>query len=269
MAGARPRVVPDRARQRIAVRTGSPGPTDGSGASPQNRPSCAAGSGSPAPTGAASGSVRSVVDLGDRLVRLRLLGRPERHQVGDPVEVGPERLERRRRVQRGRRVIQRVQAHRARPDHPHLLVAVQPRDPGAVGAQELRREVPERADDRRLDQVHLAAQVVLTGLDLVRVRVAVVRGPAFEDIAYPHLLALEPDLREQLVEQLARLADERKPHPVLVGAGRLADEHQIGIRVAGAEDDRGARLMQGAAHTAACFLVDGPQQLASLESASH
>ncbi len=47
-----------------------------------------------------------------------------------------------------------------------------------------------------------------------------------------------PDLAEQLVEQLAGLADERLALLVLVEAGRLADEHQVGVGVAGAEHDR-------------------------------
>ena len=51
-----------------------------------------------------------------------------------------------------------------------------------------------------------------------------------------------PISREQLVEQSAGLADERQALLVLVGARRLADEHQVGVGVAGAEDDRRARL---------------------------
>ena len=78
-----------------------------------------------------------------------------------------------------------------------------------------------------------------------------------------------PDLAEQLVEQLPRLPDERQPHPVLVGAGRLADEHQVGVGVAGAEHDRRARLVQRAADAFARLLVDGLQQLAALGGAPH
>ena len=49
--------------------------------------------------------------------------------------------------------------------------------------------------------------------------------------------ARQPDLAEQLVEQLARLADERDALLVLVRPGRLADEHQVGVRVARPEDN--------------------------------
>ena len=54
-------------------------------------------------------------------------------------------------------------------------------------------------------------------------------------------LARQADLAEQLVEQLAGLADERQALLVLVAPGRLADEHQVGVGVAGAEDDGRAR----------------------------
>ena len=47
---------------------------------------------------------------------------------------------------------------------------------------------------------------------------------------------------EELVEELPRLADERVALLVLVEAGRLADEHQLGLRVPDAEDDLGAAL---------------------------
>ena len=43
------------------------------------------------------------------------------------------------------------------------------------------------------------------------------------------------------LEQPPGLADERQALLVLVRAGRLADEHQVGVGVARAEDDRGAR----------------------------
>jgi hypothetical protein len=49
--------------------------------------------------------------------------------------------------------------------------------------------------------------------------------------------ALEADPCQQLVEQLARLADERLALLVLVEARRFAHEHQVGIRIADAEDD--------------------------------
>ena len=49
---------------------------------------------------------------------------------------------------------------------------------------------------------------------------------------------------EQLVEQLPGLADEREALLVLVEAGRLADEHQLGVGVPDAEDDLRAALRE-------------------------
>ncbi len=46
------------------------------------------------------------------------------------------------------RVVDRVQAHGARAEHDHLGLAVQARDPRRVAAQQLGREVAERADHR-------------------------------------------------------------------------------------------------------------------------
>ena len=75
-------------------------------------------------------------------------GGPSASRSGIRWKSAPQRLERRRRVQRRRRVVQRVQPHRARPDDPHLLAAVQPRDPGAVGPQQLGREVARACRSR-------------------------------------------------------------------------------------------------------------------------
>src|SRR5207253_10114084 len=55
------------------------------------------------------------------------------------------------------------------------------------------------------------------------------------------------DLSEQLLEQLAGLTDEGQTLLVLVEARRLADEHQVGMRIAGAEHDLRAALRQTAA----------------------
>ena len=62
-------------------------------------------------------------------------------------------------------------------------------------------------------------------------------GRHFRTFATKTSLRVEADAREQLVEQLPGLADERHALLVLVEAGRLADEHQVGLRVARAEDD--------------------------------
>jgi len=146
---------------------------------------------------------------------------------------------------------------------------VQPRDPGGVAAQQLRGEVAQRADHDRLDQVHLPEQVVLARGDLVRVRVAVARRAAFEHVGHKHIFPVHCELTEQRVEQLPRLSDERETHPVLVGPRRLADEHQVGVRVPGTEHDRRAGLVERARDALTRLLVDGLQQLAPVCGAPH
>ena len=172
--GARPR--PARARARLgcvglgAPRLGAPGHRARGGSS---SPSPARPPPRPAPAAAAASIASS---------------------SGMPREVGPQHLDVRGRVERRRRVKDRVQPHRAAPDRAHLVAAVQPRDPGRVAAQQLRREVPERADDARLDELDLAQEVGLAGLDLGRVRVAVAGRPAFQDVRTQHVRARQPDL---------------------------------------------------------------------------
>ena len=147
-------------------------------------------------------------------------------------------------------MVERVEQHAAAAERDLLLGAVHARDPGRLAREQLGREVAERRHDLRLDQLDLAEEVALAGLDLVRSRVAVARRPALEHVGDVDVTALEPDPGEQLVEQLAGLADERVALLVLVEAGRLADEHQVGLRVADAEDDLRAALREAAARAA-------------------
>src|SRR4051794_23442387 len=97
---------------------------------------------------------------------------------------------------------QRVQPYGAAAEHALLGAAVQPPDPGRrVAAQELGREVAERADDARLHEVELRPQVLLAMLDLRGQRVAVARRPALEDVRDEDVGTRQPDLPEQALEQ--------------------------------------------------------------------
>ena len=127
---------------------------------------------------------------------------------------------------------------------------VHARDPGRLAGEELRREVAERGNKRRLDQLDLPEEVRLAGLDLLGLRVAVAGRAALEHVRDVDVRARETDPVQQLLEQLAGLADERHTLLVLVEAGRLADEHQLGVRVAGAEDDLRPRRRERAARAA-------------------
>src|SRR5581483_11696927 len=185
-------------------------------------------------------------------LRLRRRERPEAsaEQLGQLREVGLEHLQHRRRVERGGRVVERVELDRAPADRRLLLLPVHLRDAERPAGEKLRREVAERRDDDGLDQLDLAEEMALAGLDLVRLRVAVARRAALEDVRDVDVCACEADLCEQLLEQLAGLADERQALLVLVETGRLADEHQVGVRIAGAEDDLRPPLCEAAAGAA-------------------
>ncbi len=69
------------------------------------------------------------------------------------------------------------------------------------------------------------------------------RRAALHDIGDVHLLALEAHGSDHVVEQLAGASDEGQTLRVFVGARALADKHQLGVGVAGAEDDLLAALL--------------------------
>src|SRR5262249_46900829 len=75
-----------------------------------------------------------------------------------------------------------------------------------------------------------------------------------------HVLTGHADPLEELAEELPGGADEGDPLFVLVEARRLADEHQIGVRRAGAEDDLRPRPRQSAALTAGDDVPVGDQR---------
>ena len=151
----------------------------------------------------------------------------------------------------------RVQQHAPSAECHLLLLAVHARDAGRLAGQELRREVPERRDDARLDQLDLPPEMALAGFDLVGQWIAVSRRAAFENVDDIDVVTRKPDVGEQLVEQLACRADERDALLVLVEAGSLADEHQIGVRVARAEHDLRAASGECALGAAGNDLAEG------------
>ncbi len=78
-------------------------------------------------------------------------------------------------------------------------------------------------------------------------RRAVAGRAAAVDVADEHVVALEPDGLDDLVEELSGAADEGSSARVLVGARRLADEHQARVRLALGVDDGVAPLVERAA----------------------
>ena len=61
-------------------------------------------------------------------------------------------------------------------------------------------------------------------------RIAIPRRPALDDVGDVEVPPRQPHLLEhEAVEQLARSSDERETLLVLLGAGTLAHEHQVGV----------------------------------------
>src|SRR5439155_9344717 len=108
-------------------------------------------------------------------------------------------------------------------------------------------EVPQRHDDPGLDVLDRAVQVRPARFELVGEGIPVPRRAAPDAVRDVHVLAAKADLTEQAVEQLAGRAHERLALLVLVVARRLPDEHEAGLRIAGAEHDLGPALRQPAA----------------------
>ena len=109
----------------------------------------------------------------------------------------------------------------------------------------------------------------LAGRDLLLHRVAVARRAALQDVGDEDVGALQPDAAEQLVEQLSRLADEGDPLLVLVEAGRLADEHQLGVRVSGAEDDLRASGRKRTTRACCGLVCVGPECGDTVDDVAH
>src|SRR5262245_10824242 len=116
-------------------------------------------------------------------------------------------------------------------------VSAQPRDRRLDLEQRLRGERPERDDDLRLDRVDLPEKKGLAGRDFVRLRIAVARRTALDHVRDVDVGAREADGLDDLRQQLAGAPDERLALLVFIGTRRLADEHELGARIADAEDD--------------------------------
>src|SRR6266511_778443 len=212
--------------------------------------------------GTMSSSTRSIACDGTRAGSIRptrtgpfrseqselLLGRlgPLVQGPADLREVGTERLHLLRRhaaaVQDRRRV--------ERGDHDSSVhrepLPADPADGDLAVQHEPRGEVPQRDDHGGIDEEELLLEPRLARLDLVRQRVPVPRRLAQDHIRDVHVLPADADLLEHLVQQLAGGAHERDALLVLVVAGALPDEHEVGARVAGAVHDLGPTGRQAA-----------------------
>ncbi len=103
----------------------------------------------------------------------------------------------------------------------------------------------------RID-VDLLEEERLARRHFVGLGIAVARRPALDDVRDVDVGALEADRLDDLRQQLPGASDERLALEVLVGARRLADEHELRVRVADAEHDLPpAKLVQLAARAVA------------------
>ena len=147
-----------------------------------------------------------------------------RPHLGHGLATGPQGVRRVvRRHQKGVAALEDLPAQL--PDAPRLV------------EQQLGGEVAEGDDHLRLDQRDLRGQIRPARFDLDRRRVAVVRRSALHDVRDVALGPGQPDLlRHEPVEQLAGASDEGLAGQVLLAAGPLAHEEQVGCRVPHAED---------------------------------
>jgi hypothetical protein len=105
----------------------------------------------------------------------------------------------------------------------------------------------KRYQDDGFNDFDLGAEVRETGLHLGGAGAAVAAGAgghvgtAFEDIRDEDLASLHAHGFDDFCEQLPGLAHERLALQVFIGAGGLADEHDLGFDIADAEDGLRAR----------------------------
>src|SRR3989338_3520055 len=112
------------------------------------------------------------------------------------------------------------------------------------------RGLAQRDDEPGLYQFDLAFEIWQTGRDLVRLRRAVIGRAAFDDVGDIDILpAPEFDRQQHVVEQLARLPDERLALRIFIRPRPFTDEQPLGLLVTHAEyrlRATGAQLAGGA-----------------------
>ena len=92
-------------------------------------------------------------------------------------------------------------------------------------------------DHFRVHDVDLPPEKLHAGVGFYRLRRAVLRRTAFDDVRDVNLLALEAHGVDHVVEELAGAAHEGQPLRVFIGSRALAYEHEAGVGVSVAKDD--------------------------------
>ena len=119
-------------------------------------------------------------------------------------------------------------------------------DSGLAVEERLGRDVAQRAEELRLDELDLLHQVGHAGGHLVELGRAVVRRAALENVGDVHPIPLHPDLHERLRQELTGPTDEGLALKILIAAGRLAHEHERRVQGAHSEHHLRPRLAQPA-----------------------
>ncbi len=115
-------------------------------------------------------------------------------------------------------------------------------------------KLPTVTTTRGAISVELLLQPRPAGLDLLGTGVPVVGRAALDHVGDVEAVAGQAHLlQHQLVEELAGAAHEGLPEAVLLRAGALAHEEQVGVGVADPEDDLRAGLGQAATHAGGGF----------------
>ena len=121
-------------------------------------------------------------------------------------------------------------------------------------------KLPSVATSRRLDQLDLLEEMRLAGLDLLRLRVAVARRPALEDVRDVDVLAREADAREQLASSFPAAPTNGTPCLSSWKPGASPTNIRSAVGRARAEDDLRPRRGERAALAAGDHVAVGEQR---------
>ena len=123
------------------------------------------------------------------------------------------------------------------------------------GKQGLRGHGAECDDDFWFDGGNLPHEEWRTGFAFFALGSTVSGRTALDDVRDVDLLAAQAHGFDHVGEELPGASDERFALLVLVGAGGFADKHQVGLRIADAEDDLLASLLVKHAASAVAEVV--------------
>jgi hypothetical protein len=117
---------------------------------------------------------------------------------------------------------------------------------GCAGEVALHGKTSQGNDQPGAYQLDLLVEIGPTGVDLLGLRIPVSWWSALDHIGYVYVLSFEADLFQELVQVVARRANEGSALAIFVKAGALTDEHDVGILRAFAGHGMGPSLAQDA-----------------------